>query len=447
MRLLVCVLLIVAAVFSAHAEPTLPPFDASQQGELFSLHGSNTVGARLAPELAKDFMEAKGLTRVSIVNQDVENEYQVVGYHPDTRQPFIINLAAHGSSTAFTALAEGRAQIGMSSRAIKPQEVAALEALGDMNSFEAEKIVAIDGLAIIVHKSRDIDELTIDQIAKIFAGEITDWQQLGAAPGKISLLARDDKSGTWDTFKSLVLRNAHQLHPAAARFESNDEISRRVQQNSNAIGFVGLAAVGDAKALAIAHNNTRALLPTQLSVATEDYPLSRRLFMYVSPAHQSPLVREFIAYVQSGAGQSRVTKVGYIAQTPMMLPLASLRGAPAGYRELVENAQRLSVNIRFKDGSASLDNKARQDILRLIQFMQDPKQRERELVLAGFGDAKQTERRAQVLSRLRALAVAFVLREQGLTNLRIEGFGDELPVADNDSGQRTRNQRVEIWLM
>lgn len=448
MRFLAYVLLVfVTVAVKAQAATSLPAFDGAQQGQLFAMHGSNTVGARLAPELAKDYLLAKGLVNVTINPSQTENEYRIVGYHPSSSRYVTIDVAAHGSSTGFTALADGRADIAMASRSIKDSEVTTLSDFGDMRSFEAEKVVAIDGLAIIVHPGNPVTTLTIDQIAKIFSGEINNWQQLGAGGGQINLYARDDKSGTWDTFKSLVLGKQYKLHPPARRFESNDDISGLVQNDINGIGFVGLASVGGARALAVADNNTRALLPTTLSVATEDYPLSRRLFMYVAPNNPSPFIREFIQFVQSDAGQARATDVGYVAQTPVGLPPKNLDQAQPQYRALVQDGERLSINIRFKNGSADLDNKARQDILRLSQFMKKPEQQGRELLLIGFGDAKQNPRRALVLSKLRAVAVRSALLEHGVSTLPVEGLGDTLPVANNDSSNRFKNQRVEIWLM
>lgn len=450
MRSLLSFIALAFALLAAvgHSSPLkLPPFAGTEDGQLFSLEGSNTVGARLAPELARDYMLAKGLVDVAIHETAVENEYRVIGYHPQTQRAFVIKLAAHGSSTAFAGLNAGTADIGMASRAIKDAEVEGLRSFGDMRSFEAEKVVAIDGLAVIVHPQNPVSELTLDQIARIFSGDIDNWQQVGGIPGPINRYARDNKSGTWDTFKSLVLRKQHSLDAEARRFESNDEISALVQRDTQGIGFVGLASVAGAKALAVSDTNTRALMPTLLTVATEDYLLSRRLFLYVKPQDQSPLVREFLTFAQSEAGQSRVSQVGYVAQNPIPLPPPNLQLLQESYARLVEGGERLSVNIRFKEGSAQLDNKALQDIQRLSRFMQQPEQQDRKLLLIGFGDAKQTQRRAQVLSELRALTVRSALRDYGLTTLPVEGLGADLPVADNNSDSRLRNQRVEIWLI
>lgn len=448
MRFLLFIMMVItsANASAVYEDSSLPAFDENQVGKLFSLHGSNTIGAALAPQLAKDYLEAKGLVNVSINTTSVDNEYRITGYHKNRSAYLTIEVAAHGSSTAFNALEDGRAEIGMASRAIKPREVEALKELGDMNSFAAETVVAIDGIAIIAHPSNPVDSLTLDQVAEIFSGRIDDWQQLGAAPGKISLYARDDNSGTWDTFKYLVFRGNFNLHQSARRFESNDEISRLVRQDPRAIGFVGLAAVNRAKLLAVADNNTRALVPTHLTIATEDYPLSRRLFMYIAPSNNSPIIREFLEFVQSDAGQRRATKVGYIGQAITALPPKNVDQGQPEYLELIKNRQRLSVNIRFKEGSAELDNKAKRDILRVKQFMENAEHQNKKLLLIGFGDAKQSPRWALALSRLRAIAVRSALRDHGVHSLPVEGFGDSLPVADNYSTNRIRNQRVEIWL-
>src|SRR5690606_979959 len=129
-----------------------------------------------------------------------------------------------------------------------------------------------------------------EQIAQIFSGKITHWDQVGGGQGRIRLYARDSNSGTWETFRDLVLSPKRlELHPEARRFESNADLSHTVSSDINAIGFVGLASVAQAKALAVSSGDSRAMLPSKAQVATEDYPLSRRLYLYISPEETNPL--------------------------------------------------------------------------------------------------------------------------------------------------------------
>ncbi|MDN3640434.1 substrate-binding domain-containing protein [Simiduia curdlanivorans] len=412
------------------------------QGLLFTAKGSNTVGAELVPQMAEHYLQSKGLVNISRQALDKENEYRVLGFLPNQTKPSYIDIAAHGSSTAFEGLDDHTADIGMSSRRIKSEEVQKLKPLGEMESFAAEKVIAIDGLAIIVHPQNRLDALTSEQVAKIFSGEISHWDQLGAGQGEIVRYARDENSGTWDTFKNLVLGKLP-LANGTARFESNDELSKQVANNLRGIGFVGLAAVNKAKALAIYNQGTEPMQPTKIAVATEDYLLSRRLYLYLSPNSSNPYINDFIHFAQGQAGQAVVENVGYVSQNPSLVKPDLNNIDDPDYLALVKEAQRLSVNIRFNAGSAELDNKALQDVARLVAVMSQPEQQNKQLLLIGFGDAKQTTSRALILSKLRATAVKMALYNQGVGSAPVAGFGASMQV---DGSNKERNQRVEVWL-
>src|SRR5262249_51894303 len=145
----------------------------------------------------------------------------------------------------------------------------------------------LDGIAVIVNAANPLRSLSKDEVRRIFSGEINDWQQAGRSDaGSIRVLARDEKSGTWDTFKNLVL-GATPLASSAQRIEDSRQLSDRVATDRNAIGFVGLPFVRSAKALAVSDAGTRPTFPTALTVATEDYPLSRRLYLYTPSSAQN----------------------------------------------------------------------------------------------------------------------------------------------------------------
>src|SRR5262249_30755002 len=117
-----------------------------------------------------------------------------------------VEIKAHGSDTAVKALQNEECDIGMLSRKLKSDEVQMLAKFGDMKSRGSENVIAMDGIAVIVNKSNPIQELRLQQIAQIFTGEFTEWSNVDkGAHGEINVYARDDKSGTFDTFKSLVL--------------------------------------------------------------------------------------------------------------------------------------------------------------------------------------------------------------------------------------------------
>lgn len=441
MKFIVCMLSIFCAVaVSARAGAAEDTRDHSST-LLFTLEGSNTVGGALAPAWAEAFLQAKGAQAVGTSPLAKPNEYRVSANWNARRVH--IDIRAHGSSTAFRGLANASADIGMSSRAIKAEERRALAHLGDLTSSESEHVVAIDGLAVIVHPNNPVAALSLETLGRVFSGRIVNWRELGGRDEPISVYARDDNSGTWDTFSTLVLGEKHRLSARAYRFESNDELSASVAQDEGAIGFVGLASVNASKALAIFDGATEALAPLPLHVATEDYPLARRLYLYTA-SEPKELVREFVAFAQAAGGQSVVEQIGFVAQNPLQLSVKSLSGPPF-YRELSRHAERLSVNFRFQPGSAELDNKAKRDVQRLVGYLTRPDNQGLRVQLVGFSDEERTGALADVLSKLRATAVKSELFRHGLITEAVAGFGASRPVAQT-ADARSKNDRVEVWV-
>ncbi|VVN46556.1 hypothetical protein PS662_05909 [Pseudomonas fluorescens] len=392
-------------------------------------------------------MREQGLLKVHSEAPDTANELRVVGETAQGRR-VEVEVAAHGSSTGFTALNTATADLAASSRPIKDSELATLQALGDLKSPGAEQVIAIDGLAIIVHPDNPLTELDTEQLARIFSGEAKTWEELGGSGGAIHLYARDDQSGTYDTFKEVVLsRRGKTLNSAAKRFESSEQLSDAVSRDPQGIGFIGLPYVRQAKAVAIVDGHSQAMLPLNSLIATEDYPLSRRLFFYLPPNGKNPWAQALVAFAQSSKGQAIVAANGFVAQTVQAMAVTPNALMPEGYQALSRHAQRLTVNFRFEEGSATLDNKARQDLTRVLDYLQHNEKTDRQVTLVGFGDAKSDPARADLLSKLRAMAVRRELVKSGVVLREIRGFGAEMPVAANSADEgRIKNRRVEVWV-
>ena len=429
-----------ASVFAA----ALPTPD---HGPALRIQGSNTIGAALGPALVEGLMREQGLIKVHREMPGTTNELRIAGETAQGRR-VVVDIAAHGSSTGFTALQAGTADLAASSRPIKDGEVSNLRSLGDLKSPVAEQVIAIDGLAIILHPHNPLTQLNTDQLARIFSGEAKSWEDVGGVGGTIHLYARDDQSGTYDTFKELVLSGRGKaLSATAKRFESSEQLSDAVSQDPQAIGFIGLPYVREAKAVAIADGPSQAMLPLNSLVATEDYPLSRRLFFYLPPNGKNPWADALVAYTQSSQGQAIVAANGFIAQTVQAMAVTPNALMPEGYQALSRHAQRLTVNFRFEEGSAMLDNKARQDLSRVLDYIKQRDKTNRQVTLVGFGDAKTDPARADLLSKLRAMAVRRELVKRGVVFREIRGFGAEMPVAANSADEgRIKNRRVEVWV-
>jgi phosphate transport system substrate-binding protein len=411
---------------------------------ILRLSGSNTIGENLAPALAEEFLKRQGATEVKTLPGDRDDEVFVRGLLPGDRTPKAIEIHAHGSALAFEDLAIGQADIGMSSRRIKAEEVAQLASLGDMTSPACEHILGLDGIAVIVSRKNPVRTLAKEQIAQIFQGTIGNWLQVGGSDGAIHLYARDDKSGTYDTFLTLVLGNAP-LAPSTKRVEDSRKLSDAVAQDPNAIGFIGLTYVQETQAVAVYENGAAALLPTPFTVATEDYALSRRLFLYTPAQPRQELTRRFVDFALSSIGQNIVAEVGFVGQNvSAAAAAASSTAVPADYRRLTSGYDRLSLDFRFREGSSQLDNKAVADLARVVTFVTDLHYSGDHLVLLGFNDSKEA---TENLSKARADAVAQQFEQRGVKASTVVGFGSQIAVASNDTPEgRQKNRRVEIWL-
>ena len=160
--------------------------------------------------------------------------------------------------------------------------------------------------------------------------------------------------------------------------------------------------------------------------------------MYTRPKVQG-LANEFVAFAQSLKGQNIVEQVGFISQNPMSLQLA-LDGGPAPYVALAQHAKRLSVNFRFQQGRADLDNKALRDVERLARHMQSSEGALLRVQLIGFSNVEASAKGAQ------ATAVKSALYRYGVPTESVMGFGDDLPVASTQGSSASKNERVEVWV-
>jgi len=410
------------------------------------LEGSTTVGDELAPRLLEAFLKSQGAEDIREVPGTGENKA-----HRDVQaklhgswRPVTFSVLANGSPNAFTALASSRADIGMASRQIKDEEVITLQKLGNMKSPGSENVVAMDGIAVIVNRNNPVPNLTRQQIGQIFRGNITNWEQVGGQSAPIHLFGRDQESGTFDTFVARVLGGDKKAFAPGLKIEKNgDDIAKEIASDPDGIGYVGLAQIGSNKALPISDGpGTTPLMPSEFTVATEDYILSRRLYLYV-PANPTEMARKFVDFALSPDGQKVVADVHYVTQTPHFEVFPIPDDAPADYKARVTGLRRMSLDFRFLPNVTTLDNKALADIPRVVAALNQ--NGIHNVQVLGFADSKGLPQRNQELSEERARVVADTLKPYGIT-VEWAGFSSAIPVADNATDEgRNKNRRVEVW--
>jgi phosphate transport system substrate-binding protein len=435
------------------------------------IQGSNTIGAKLAPEIARVYAEKNGLGSASTAMGPSSEDFDVEYTTSESDRKYLFRFKAHGSATAFQALLGGAADIGMSSRRIKDEELKLLKdaGLGDLRAPRAENVIALDGVAVIVNKANPVEALSLDQICRIFSGELQDWKQLGGTPGPINVYSRDNKSGTFDTFKTLVLEGCprRELAASAKRFESSEELSDSVAADAGGIGFIGFAFIRSARALRISTSCGLRFAPEPFLVKSEEYPLSRRLYFYVPETRRTSQVNDFVAFSLSANAQPVTSAVGFIGlnieeasasytlergQYKNLVGATTSASAPRlikQFSETIDGAQRLSVTFRFNTASTDLDNRAIEDVGRLAAYIKANPEMAQRIMLFGFADPKGSFERNLELSRDRALQVANALSALGIAVQQGQtyGFGVIAPVACGDSElSLEKNRRVEVWL-
>lgn len=204
-----------------------------------------------------------------------------------------------GSGSGITAVAEGRCDIGLSSRALKDAEKA---------QGLTETILALDGIAIVVNPANAVEDLTLDEIAKIYTGEITNWKDVGGADGEIVLIGREAGSGTRDGFESIT--GTKDTCKYRQELTSTGDVITTVAGNENAIGYASLASVKDSvKALRVG-----GVTPTEDTVKDGSYVVQRPFVLVTkSDKKLSDTAQKFFDYVTSSAAADVIAKAGAVA--------------------------------------------------------------------------------------------------------------------------------------
>lgn len=202
-----------------------------------------------------------------------------------------------GSSSGITAVSEGRCDIGLSSRALKDEEAATLTGT----------TLALDGIAVIVNKNNPVSDLSLEQIAKIYTGEITNWSQVGGQDGEIVLIGREAGSGTRDGFESIT--ETEDLCKYRQELTSTGDVIATVSQNPLAIGYASLSAVDDdIKALTVG-----GVAPTEATVQDGSYVIQRPFVLVTRTGEKlSDVAQAFFDYITSDAASSVISDMGAV---------------------------------------------------------------------------------------------------------------------------------------
>jgi phosphate transport system substrate-binding protein len=217
-----------------------------------------------------------------------------------------LEVTGGGSGVGIKALLENTTDIAMSSRELRTDERLDFKAA---QIDIVEQPIAYDALALVVHPSNPVKQLTREQIELIYTGRITNWKEVGGNDLKIILFSRESSSGTYEFFKEHVL-NKRNFSASALCTSSNGAIVQSVSQTPGAVGYTSLAHLNQAvKPLAVSYDQgQKYILPADTAVS---YPISRPLY-FIYARNGSEHALPYINFVLSERGQQLVKDEGYI---------------------------------------------------------------------------------------------------------------------------------------
>ena len=217
-------------------------------------------------------------------------------YMEETGNKFTYN--ATGSGTGIKAVKDGTCDIGLSSRYLKDSEKA---------DGLKETILAIDGIAIIVHTDNTVADLTVEQISAIFKGEITNWNQVGGKDGEIVCIGREESSGTRDGFESIT--DTEDACAYRQELTSNGAVLTAVAENPNAIGYVSLSSVKDTvKAISVG-----GVAPSEATIKDGSYAVQRPFVLVTKEGVElSKTAQEFFDFITSSAANEIISAAGVV---------------------------------------------------------------------------------------------------------------------------------------
>ena len=204
-----------------------------------------------------------------------------------------------GSGAGITAAQEGRCDIGLSSRALKDEEKA-----GGLK----ETVLAYDGIAIIVNPENPVNDLTLDQIAKLYTGEITNWKDVGGNDAEVVLIGREAASGTRDGFESIT--GTKDKCQYRQELTSTGDVITAVSQNPDAIGYASLSSIKDSVKVL----NVDGVTPSEATVKDGSYKVQRPFVLVtVEGKELTPVAQKFFDYITSPDAAAIIAKAGAVA--------------------------------------------------------------------------------------------------------------------------------------
>jgi len=340
-----------------------------------------------------------------------------------------------GSGAAFVALFSGDADVGVVSRSVRAEEVSLASRLG----LELkETILALDGLAVVVHPRNDVRSFSVEQLESLYAGRIVRWLGFGGGDEEVRLLSLTASSGIQSEFREIVFRNPTLPFASSTEYlASSAEILERVASERGAVGFVSMSYDRSrVRTVPIVEGSGRPLLPSAATVGDGSYPLRYplRLYTVADPADE---LQHFLRFLYLHDGPGLVAAAGLV---PVQAFAAMTRSAARARHRAQVSVTRIGFGFR----GARLDADARRDLMEMASRLAGS---EEGVWITGHEEP--TEARDE-LAAARSRSVAEFLQGQNIdpSRMTIDSRGASEPLVSNAELEGRRlNRRVDVWVL
>ncbi len=431
------------------------------------ISGSRLMADILVPALIQAFADRNEFTVLREVTDDTFSTFVL---SDDDRVRVRFGLRASTTREGFADLIAEEAEIALVVR--EPEkieiEMANTSGAGGFLQGRRARVIALDGLVVTIAPDQELQGLSLQQIADIFSGEITNWAQLGGSNSELNVHLPSQASGLTEAFQRRVL-GGREFASNVTYHSDLESLVDAVALDTASIGLTILSEQGNTRPVPISGACGFEQEINFSTLRTEDYPLTLPMMLY-TPARRLPLMgREFIEYATSPAANVVIRRAGFVDQTisesgfiregNRLAHAVTMAGEEISLEELqrlvgtLQHRNRLSTTFRFEGGATQLDVQSRENIARLAEALEVGKYDNRDLLFVGFSDSdgaasgnlRLSQRRAEaVLSELRDSAEAADFRR---VKIGTDAFGEALPMAcDETDWGRAINRRVEVWV-
>ena len=428
--------------------PTAPDSvsPASPQHDPVALRiaGDEILASTVVPEISRNYLERRGARAVQVTAAAAPWTTEISGRLLNGDR-LVVLVRSSSTEEGFRQLADRAVDIALAGRQITPEEARVMPSLGDILDPAASLAIARTAVVVVVNATNPLEAVTLRQLRDIYAGTVTDWEELGGNPGKIHVFSRQMSSTVRDLFDSAVM-GATPISPSVRPFATFAALRSALSADPNGIGY--LAVPKGLKELRIDVRGQEGVSPPNNYVlASGDYPVNQVLYLYRWLGSENPEVPAFFREAVSISSQVDVMAAGLSGLAPQLLVPENAPPSSDTYQALTRNGLRVSTTIRFADGSAEIDAAASRELDALSVYLRRLQVSGHQLIHIAFSEDTGDQKENIAISQRLGQIVIDELRKRKVVTGDVAPLGADRPLAsESTAAGRGLNRRVETWI-